>query len=47
MDQVAEEKPQIFSVLDVTAGYYGMGWTKPVSHVQPSQQRTDIFNSHD
>jgi len=25
LDQVAEEKPQIFSVLDLRAGYYGIG----------------------
>jgi len=25
MDQVAEEKPQIFSILDLRAGYYGIG----------------------
>ena len=28
MDQVAEEKPQIFIVLDLRAGYYGIGLTK-------------------
>jgi len=28
MDQVAEEKLQIFIVLDLRAGYYGIGLTK-------------------
>ena len=45
MDQVAEEKPQIFSVLDLCAGYYGIGLDEASQLALCFQSKTGISSS--